>query len=63
MGKKQQVPNRQYTDEFKIEAGRLAESIGGNIVRSRMWLWMPRWRACTRKVTAATVDHGLSSTF
>jgi transposase-like protein len=29
MGKKE-VQDRQYTDEFKIEAVRLAESIGGN---------------------------------
>ena len=30
MGKKESVANRQYTDEFKVEAVRLAESIGGN---------------------------------
>ena len=29
MGKKELVPNRQYTDEFKVEAVRLSESIGG----------------------------------
>ena len=34
MGKKESVPNRQYTDEFKVEAIRLAESIGGNRPRS-----------------------------
>jgi transposase len=32
MGKKQTVPNRQYTEEFKLEALRLAESVGGNEV-------------------------------
>ena len=30
MSKKELVSNRQYTDEFKVEAVRLAESIGGN---------------------------------
>ena len=29
MGKKDVVLNRQYTDEFKVEAVRLSESIGG----------------------------------
>jgi transposase len=36
MGKKQQVPNRQYADEFKTEAVRLAESIGGNQAVKRL---------------------------
>ena len=30
MRKKESVPNRRYTEEFKIEAVRLADSIGGN---------------------------------
>ena len=30
MGKKKLVANRQYTDEFKVEAVRLGGSIGGN---------------------------------
>ena len=30
MSKKESVPNRQYTEEFKVEAVRLADSIGGN---------------------------------
>ena len=30
MGKKELIPNRQYTAEFKVEAVRLAESTGGN---------------------------------
>ena len=29
MGRKESIGNRQYTDEFKVEAVRLAESIGG----------------------------------
>ncbi len=47
MTKKKVVPNRQYTTEFKIEAVRLAESIGGNqaakrlgIPDSNIWNWM-----------------------
>jgi transposase len=35
MGKKE-VPDRQYTDEFKVEAIRLAESIGGNQAAKRL---------------------------
>jgi len=30
MAKNEAVPNRQYTDEFKLETVRLAQSIGGN---------------------------------
>jgi transposase-like protein len=30
MGKKESVPNRRYTEEFKTEAVRLALSTGGN---------------------------------
>lgn len=47
MGKVASVPNRQYTDEFKVEAVRLAESIGGNqaskrlgIPDSSIWNWI-----------------------
>lgn len=47
MGKRTSVPNRQYTDEFKLEAVRLAESIGGNqaakrldIPDSSLWNWI-----------------------
>ena len=36
MGKRASVPNRQYTDEFKLEAVRLAESIGGNQAAVRL---------------------------
>jgi transposase len=52
MRKKSSVPNRQYTDEFKIEAVRLAESIGGNeaakrldIPDSSLWNWIRLSRA------------------
>jgi transposase len=52
MGKKQSVLNRQYTDEFKVEAVKLAESIGGNptakrldIPESSLWNWIKLSRA------------------
>ena len=52
MGEKQSGPNRQYTDEFKMEAVRLAESIGGNpaakrldIPESSLWNWVRLGRA------------------
>ena len=52
MSKKEVVANRQYTDEFKIEAVRLGESIGGNqaakrlgIPESSLWNWMRLSRA------------------
>ena len=52
MGKKEVVPNRQYTDEFKVEAVRLGESIGGNqaakrlgIPESSVWNWIKLSRA------------------
>jgi transposase len=52
MGKKELVGNRQYTDEFKVEAVRLGESIGGNqaakrlgIPESSLWNWMRLSRA------------------
>jgi transposase len=47
MGKRATVANRQYTDEFKVEAVRLAESVGGNeaakrlgIPDSSLWNWI-----------------------
>jgi len=52
MGKKELIGNRQYTDEFKIEAVRLSEAIGGNqaakrlgIPESSLWNWMRLSRA------------------
>lgn len=36
MGKKEAVPNRRYTEEFKTEAVRLALSIGGNAAAKRL---------------------------
>lgn len=52
MGKRASVTNRQYTDEFKLEAVRLAESIGGTqaakrlgIPDSSLWNWIRLNRA------------------
>ena len=52
MSKTDSVPNRQYTDEFKMEAVRLAESIGGNQAAKRLGIpesslgnWIRRHRA------------------
>lgn len=52
MGKKELVANRQYTNEFKVEAVRLGESIGGNkaakrlgIPDSSLWNWIRLSRA------------------
>jgi transposase len=52
MSKKELIANRQYTDEFKVEAVRLGESIGGNqaakrlgIPDSSLWNWIRLSRA------------------
>lgn len=70
MGKRASVPNRQYTDEFKLEAVRLAESIGGNQAASRLgipdsslWNWIRLSRAgklVTREPGAAPVKRSSS---
>jgi transposase len=36
MGKKEAVANRQYTEEFKFEALRLAEAVGANEAARRL---------------------------
>jgi transposase-like protein len=51
MGKKELVANRQYTDEFKVQAVKLGESIGGNQAAKRLGipessLWLQRLHAC-----------------
>ena len=59
MGRKDLVPNRQYTDEFKVEAVRLGDSIGGNqaakrlgIPESSIWNWIKLSRAGKLKAVA-----------
>ena len=58
MSKRELVPNRQYTDEFRVEAVRPAESIGGNkaakrlgIPDSSLWNWLRLSRAGKLKAT------------
>src|SRR6185295_13723523 len=69
MGKKELVGNRQYTDEFKVEAVRLGESIGGNqaakrlgIPESSLWNWIRLSRAGKLKsvVGAVAVKRSVS---
>ena len=63
MGKRASIANRQYTDEFKVEAVRLSESIGGNQAAKRLgipdaslWNWIRLSRAGKLKVVeGATV--------
>jgi transposase len=52
MGRRRSIGNRQYTDEFKTEAARLSESIGGHeaakrlgIPESSLFNWVRRSRA------------------
>ena len=52
MGKRKSVPRRQYTDEFRVEATRLGESIGCSDAAKRLGIpdsslsnWMKRSRA------------------
>ena len=52
MKKKELVPKRKYTDEFKVEAVRLADSVGGSkaakrlgIPDSSLWNWIGLSRA------------------
>ena len=61
MGKKEAVPNRQYTAEFKVEAVRLAESVGGNqaaqrlgIPDSSLWNWIRLSRTGKLKAASGT---------
>ena len=62
MGRKESIGNRQYTDEFKVEAVRLGESIGGNqaakrlgIPDSSLWNWIRLSRVGKLKVVDGTV--------
>jgi transposase len=61
VGKKDVVLNRQYTDEFKVEAVRLSESIGGSsaakrlgIPDSSLWNWIRLSRAGKLKAADGT---------
>jgi transposase len=61
MGKKEPVPNRQYTVEFKVEAVRMAGSIGGNAAAKRLGItqststnWVRRGMEGTRSEVETT---------
>jgi len=70
VGKKEAVPNRQYTAEFRQEVVRLAESVGGNAAAKRLGVpqstvtnWVRRARAGTlqqRLGEAAPVKQSVS---
>jgi len=58
MGKKESVPNRRYTEEFKTEAVRLALSTGGNAAAKRLGVpqsTMTNWVRQSREETSAPV--------
>jgi len=58
MGKKESVPNRRYTGEFKTEAVRLALSTGGNAAAKRLGIpqsTMTNWVRQSREGTLAPV--------
>jgi transposase len=62
MGKKEWLPKRQYTDEFKVETVRLGEPIGGNpaakrlgIPESHLWNWIKLSAGKLKAANAAAV--------
>lgn len=58
MGKKESVPNRRYTEEFKTEAVRLALSTGGNAAAKRLGIpqsTMTNWVRRSREEASAPV--------
>ena len=68
MSKKELVPNRQYTEEFRVEAIRLAGSIGGNATAKRLGVpqstvtnWV-RSRKASPEVAASTTPLLTSAT-
>lgn len=58
MGKKESVPNRRYTEEFKTEAVRLALSTGDNAAAKRLGIpqsTMTNWVRQSREGTSTPV--------
>jgi transposase len=56
MGKRESVPNRRYTEEFKTEAVRLALSTGGNAAAKRLGIpqsTMTNWVRQSREGASA----------
>jgi transposase len=64
MGKKEAVPNRQYTEEFKAEAVRLGLSIGGNAAAKRLGIpqsTMTNWVRRSREGSSSPVSPAAAS--
>ncbi len=58
------LPKRQYTDEFKIEAIRLAESVGGHEAARRLGVpvaTLGNWKRRQASVGIAASDVAVSS--
>ena len=60
IGKKEAVGNRQYTAEFKLEAIRLAESIGGNATAKRLGVPQSTVTNWVRRARAGTLGESAS---
>lgn len=58
MGKKAVVVNRQYTAEFKQEAVRLAESVGGNAAAKRLGVPQSTVTNWVRRARAGALPQG-----
>ena len=63
MGRRQSIGNRQYTDEFKVEAARLSESIGGTeaakrlgVPYSSLWNWLQLSRSGKLKAVTGSAE-------
>jgi transposase len=57
MGKKDAVPNRQYTTEFRQEAVRLAGSIGGNAAAKRLGVPQSTVTSWVRRARTGTLQN------
>lgn len=58
MSKKEPVPNRQYTGEFKVEVVRLAGSIGGNAAAQRLGIPQSTMTNWVRRSKSGTLSEG-----
>ncbi len=66
MGRKETIPNRRYTEEFKTEAVRLALSTDGNEAAKRLGIpqsTMTNWVRRSRDGAAAPVVSSDRSRF
>lgn len=57
MSKKEPVPKRQYTDEFKAEAVRLGRSIGGNAAAKRLGIPQSTMTNWVRRSSSGALPH------